>query len=99
LWQRLTHWCLGRHLHWDVLDESLLRLLDYHAIAMLGYSSEDHVRSTILDDHVWLDDLTTLRENGLIHLTQVYPECGGLLIDGIAHLVLLLTLRGHPIVL
>lgn len=57
------------------------------------------MRSTILDDHVWLDDLTTLRENGLIHLTRVYPECGGLLIDGIAHLVLLLTLRGHPIVL
>jgi hypothetical protein len=57
------------------------------------------VRSTILDDHVWLDDLTTLREYGLIHLTRVYPECSGLLIDGIAPLVLLLNLGGHPIVL
>ena len=57
------------------------------------------MRSTILDDHVWLDDLTTLREYGLIHLTRVYPECSGLLIDGIAPLVLLLNLGGHPIVL
>jgi hypothetical protein len=57
------------------------------------------VRSTILDDHVWLDDLATLREYGLIHLTRVHPECSGLLIDGIASLVLLLKLGGHPIVL
>ncbi len=96
---RLPHWCLGRDLHWDVLDECLLRMLDNHAIAMLGHGSEDHVRSSILDDHVLLENLTTLRENCMIHLTRVYPECGGLLVDGVAPLMLLLDLNRHPVVL
>ena len=96
---RLPHWCLGRDLHWDVLDECLLRMLDNHAIAMLGHGSEDHVRSSILDDHVLLENLTTLRENCMIHLTRVYPECVGLLVDGVGPLMLLLDLNRHPVVL
>jgi hypothetical protein len=77
-------------------------MLDYHAIAMLGHGSEDHMLSTILEDHVWLDNLTTLdllREYGLIHLTRVYPECGGLMVDGIDPIMLLLDLNRHPVFL
>ena len=74
-------------------------MLDYHAIAMLGHSSEDHVRSSILDDLVLLENLTTLWENCLIHLARVYPECGGLLVYRVAPLMLLLDLNRHPVVL
>ena len=64
---------------------------------MLGHSSEDHMLSTILDDHVRLDNLSTLDLVGEYGLTRVYPECR-LLVDGIAPLVLLLDLNRHPVV-
>jgi len=57
------------------------------------------VRSSILDDHVLLENLTTLWENCLIHLARVYPECGGLLVYRVAPLMLLLDLNRHPVVL
>lgn len=86
-------------MHWEVLNECLLRLLDYHAIAMLGHSSKDHVWSTILDYHIWLNNLTTLREYALIHLIRMHPKCGGMLVDRLAPLIMMLDLDWHHVIL